>query len=148
MEFDTSILDPGYYTVVAKAVDESDYMGMSEGILFSINNWNLTSLLPPNEPYKAGRTIPVKFRLTLVEEVDPGESFVYSEDLVIKIYNGDHALVQRSVFGTGSTNYRITQRDKLYITNFKTSKTPDTYYVKVMMKNDGFVVGEMTFITE
>ena len=98
---------------------------------------------------KAERTIPVKFSLRIAASVDPAMPFVYNEDLEIRIYDAKSpgTILQRSVFGTGSTDYRIDISGQLYHTNFKTGKTPATYVVEIWRPSKNFLVGSFTFKT-
>jgi hypothetical protein len=72
---------------------------------------------------------------------------VYNEDLEIRIYDAKApgTILQRSVYGTGSKNYRI--QDGFYITNFQTGKTPTTYVVEIWRPSKNFLVGSFTFKT-
>ena len=128
--FDTTVLQDGYYVILAKAIDNAGNEGWSEVVPFSIRNWAVIKLLPATPNNKAGRTMPVKFSLRIAASVDPAMPFVYNEDLEIRIYRCNNiscsskTLMQTSMYGTGSTDYRI--NGELYITNFKTAKTPAT----------------------
>jgi hypothetical protein len=53
--------------------------------------------------------MPVKFSLRVVQEVDPAQPFVYSEELTITIYEAGQPtpVLQSSTFGSGATDYRI-----------------------------------------
>ena len=77
--------------------------------------------------------MPLKFTLQVDESVDPEEPFVYNEDLTILIYDqvDPATILQTSTFGDTRTDYRIDVLDELYITNFKTSRTPATYIVEI-----------------
>jgi hypothetical protein len=146
--FDTTKLQDGYYVVLAKAVS-SDKAGWSTVVPFSIRNWAVITLLPATPSNKAGRTMPVKFSLRIAKSVDPAMPFVYNEDLEIRIYDAKSpgTILQKSVFGIGSTNYRIDLAAKLYLTNFKTKKTPATYVVEIWRPSKNFMVGSFTFKT-
>jgi hypothetical protein len=148
--FDTLQLPDGYYVVVVKATDNAGNVG-SITVPYSIRNWAVLELLPSSESNKAGRTMPVKFSLRVAASVDPAQPFVYNEDLSIKILTvkipPPNILEQTSVFGTGSTNYRIDVPTEKYITNFKTSKTPQTYLVEIWRTGKNFLVGSFTFKT-
>ena len=89
--------------------------------------------LPSSQTNKAGRTIPVKFSLRIAESVDAAKPFVQNEELRILIYakNNPSRILQESHFGSLSIDYRIAVPDKLYITNFKTLTTPQTYVVGI-----------------
>jgi uncharacterized repeat protein (TIGR01451 family) len=147
--FDTTILQDGYYVILAKAVDTYDNEGWSQIVPVSIRNWAVIKLLPSTPNNKAGRTMPIKFSLRIDASVDPAQPFVYNEDLEIRIYDAKApaTILQRSVFGTGSKDYRIDMAGQLYITNFQTSKTPATYVVEIWRKNKNFMVGSFNFST-
>ena len=106
----------------------------TEIIPFSVRNWAVLELLPSSENNKTGRTMPVKFSLRVVQEVDPALPFVYSEELTITIYEtGKPATVlQRSTFGPDAVDYRINAAEQTYITNFKTLKKPMQYTVEIL----------------
>jgi hypothetical protein len=72
---------------------------------------------------------------------------VYNEDLESRIYDARNpgTILQRSVFGSGSKNYRI--NGEMYITNFQTGKTPTTYVVEIWRPTKNFMVGSFTFKT-
>jgi hypothetical protein len=149
--FDTTVLQDGYYVIIAKAIDEYGNEDMGDVVPFSIRNWAVITMLPATPNNKAGRTMPVKFSLRIAASVDPAMPFVYNEDLEIRIYRCDNtscsttSLMQSSSFGTGSTNYRI--NGEMYITNFQTGKTPATYVVEIWRPNKNFMVGSFTFKT-
>jgi hypothetical protein len=147
--FDTTQLPDGYYVVLAKAVDTYGNEGWSEVVPFSIRNWAIITLLPSTPKSKAGRTMPVKFSLRIAAAVDPAMPFVYNDELEIRIYDRAKpgVILQRSVFGSGSTNYRIDMGSEKYITNFKTKTTPATYVVEVWRPAKNFLVGSFTFAT-
>ncbi len=103
-------------------------------------------LLPATIENKAGRAMPVKFSLRVVEAVDPDMPFVRNEELEIKIYDKSTGeILQNSIYGDTSTDYRINDDTEQYITNFKTSKTPTTYVVEISRK--GMVIGSFEFTT-
>jgi hypothetical protein len=147
--FDTTVLPDGYYVVLAKAVDSYGNEGWSEVVPFSIRNWAIIKLLPATPNSKAGRTMPVKFSIRIAQSVDPAMPFVYNEDLEIRIYKSTSpsVILQRSLFGTGATDYRIDTTGEKYITNFKTSTTPATYVVEIWRPQKNFKVGSFTFKT-
>jgi parallel beta-helix repeat protein len=130
--FDTLQLPDGYYVVLVEAKDNLGNIG-SVTVPYSIRNWAVIELLPASETNKAGRTMPVKFALRVATSVDPNQPFVYNEDLTIKIYatNDPSNILQTSTFGDTARDYRINTVNELYITNFKTLKTPTTYVVEV-----------------
>jgi hypothetical protein len=146
--FNTTTLQDGYYVVLAKGVDSYGNEGWSTAMPFSIRNWAIITLLPSTPKSKAGRTMPVKFSLRIAKSVDPAQPFVYNEDLEIRIYkSGSSAILQRSVFGSGSTDYRIDMVVKMYMTNFKTGTKPATYVVEIWRPTKNFKVGSFTFST-
>jgi hypothetical protein len=77
--------------------------------------------------------------------------FVYNEDLEIRIYRCNNSscssrtLMQSSVYGDGSTDYRI--NGEMYITNFKTDKKPATYLVEKWRPSNNFMIDSFTFQT-
>jgi hypothetical protein len=145
--FDTTVLQDGYYLIFAKATDVAGNEGISSVVAFSIRNWAVIVLLPSTPNNKAGRTMPVKFSLRIAKSVDPAMPFVYNEDLEIRIYDAKApgTILQSSLFGTGSTDYRI--NGEIYITNFKTDKKPTTYVVEIWRPTKNFMVGSFTFKT-
>lgn len=144
--FDTLQLPDGYYVVLVEAEDNLGNIG-STIVPYSIRNWAVIELLPASETNKAGRTMPVKFSLRVAASVDPNQPFVYNEDLIIQIYdiNDPSNILQNSTFGDTARDYRIDIADELYITNFKTSKTPTTYVVEVYRKE--MLIGTFEFST-
>jgi PKD repeat protein len=146
--FDTLQVPDGYYVVVVKATDNAGNIG-SITVPYSIRNWAVLELLPETPNNKAGRTMPVKFSLRVSAAVDPAQPFVYNEELTIKIFatSNPGTILQTSVFGTGSTNYRIDTSGEKYITNFKTSKVPMMYTVEIWRTGKSFLVGSFTFKT-
>ncbi len=147
--FDTAELPDGYYVILAKAVDSSGNEGWSQILPFSIRNWAVVELLPASESNKAGRTMPVKFSLRIIESVDPAMPFVYNEELEVIIYDVEHpgTILQTSLCGDTSRDYRIDSVDELYITNFKTKKEPAEYVVEIWRTSNDFLVGSFTFET-
>jgi hypothetical protein len=97
--------------------------------------------------------MPVKFSLRIAKSVDPAQPFVYNEDLEIRIYRCDNTscssktLMQTSVYGTKSTDYRIDVAAQLYQTNFQTGKIPAQYLVEIWRPSNNFMVGSFTFKT-
>jgi hypothetical protein len=133
--FDTLKLDDGYYLFLTNA---SDSLGneASKTVDFSIQNWACVELLPASQNNKAGRTMPIKFSLRVTEAVDPAKPFVYNEELTVLVrrkVTGE--VLQTSTYGDTSTDYRIDPLSELYITNFKTLKTPLTYVVEIYRKD-------------
>ncbi len=144
--FDTTELLDGYYMLIVEASDIFDQIGLNT-TSFSIRNWAILVLLPSTEQSNPGRTMPVKYSLRVAEAVDPNTPFVYNEELNIVIYAFDNPgeILQNATFGDVSLNYRIDSIGELYITNFKTLKTPEVYTVEIWRKN--FLVGSFTFET-
>ncbi len=149
LEFDTTELPDGYYVVLARAVDMQVNKGWSEVVPFSIRNWAVVELSPASESNKAGRTMPVKFSLRIAEAVDPTTPFVYNEELEVVIYDAANPsiVLQTSLYGDTSRDYRINIVDELYITNFQTMKQPAEYVVEIWRLNEDFLVGSFTFET-
>jgi hypothetical protein len=139
-------LPDGYYLLIVEASDTFGNQG-SKTVLFSIRNWAHLKLLPATLSNNAGRTMPIKFSLRVYENVDPAKPFVYNEQLTIKIYEKSNPsrILQTSIYGAGSTNYRIDSVAGLYITNFKTSKIPTTYTVEIWRKE--LLIGAFDFKT-
>jgi hypothetical protein len=148
--FDTTQLQDGYYVILAKAIDTCGNEGWSAVVVqFSIRNWAVIELLPASESNKAGRTMPVKFSLRITESVDPAMPFVYNEGLEIRIYDAADQtnILQTSVFGEDSRDYRIDTAGELYITNFQTKRQPAQYVVQIWRTSKNFLVGSFTFET-
>jgi predicted acyl esterase len=115
-----------------------------------VPTWEVTELLPDSAINKAGRTMPVKFSLTVDELTDPEQPFVYNEDLEIVIYAKDNPgdILQTSTFGDTTRDYRIDIENELYITNFKTLATPATYVVEIYRyKSGGMLIDSFEFST-
>jgi hypothetical protein len=144
--FDTTQLPDGFYVLVATGKDVAGNE-KTEIIPFSVRNWAVLELLPSTENNKAGRTIPVKFSLRVVQEVDPAQPFVYSEELTITIYEAGQPtpVLQSSTFGSGATDYRINAAQQTYITNFQTLKKPRQYTVEIL--RDTLSIGTFGFQT-
>jgi hypothetical protein len=147
--FDTTQLLDGYYVILARAIDSCGNEGWSVVVPFSIRNWAVIELLPASESNKAGRTMPVKFSLRITESVDPAMPFVYNEGLEIRIYDvtDQTNILQTSVYGDGSRNYRVDSAGELYITNFQTKREPAQYVVEIWRTSKNFLVGSFTFET-
>jgi parallel beta-helix repeat protein len=147
--FDTTLLSDGYYVVLAKAVDNYSNEGWSEVVPFSIRNWAVLELLPASQSNKGGRTVPVKFSLRIAESVDPAQPFVYNEELEIRIYDASDntTILQTSLYGDTSRDYRIDSVGEKYITNFKTKKQPAMYTVEIWRTSKNFLIGSFTFET-
>jgi hypothetical protein len=149
LEFDTTELPDGYYVTLAVAVDTHGNEGWSEIVPFSIRNWAASELLPASVSNKAGRTVPIKFSLRVDEAVDPAMPFVHNEQLEIKIYDASDpdTILHTSLFGDTSGDYRINDTEELYITNFKTDKSPAEYVVEIWRLNENFLISSFTFET-
>lgn len=147
--FDTLSLPDGNYIVLAKGVDTYDNEGWSTCVPFSIRNWAVIELLPASQNNKAKRSMPVKFSLRVATSVDPGQPFVWNDELTIKIYatNNPGNILQTSTFGDTARDYRIDSPGELYITNFKTSRVPMPYMVEIWRTSKNFMVGSFTFET-
>ncbi len=143
-QLDSTKLPDGNYTVIAKTVDNYGNEAWSQVVPFSIRNWSVIQMLPSTPKNNAGRTMPVKFALRIAQAVDPAQPFVHNEQLTVKI-SGNGQVLQTSVFGPKSTDYRIDDPGQLYITNFQTLKTPMQYTVEVLRK--GSLIGSFTFAT-
>lgn len=148
-DFDTTQLQDGYYVVIAKATDTNGNEGWSELVSCSIRNWAVIELLPNTANNKAGRTMPVKFALRIAAAVDQAQPFVYNEELEIRIYDklAPDTILQTSLYGDTSRDYRIDTAGELYITNFKTSKILAEYVVEIWRMSKDFKVGDFTFKT-
>lgn len=144
--FDTTQLPDGFYVLAATGKDVAGNE-KTEIIPFSVRNWALLELLPSTENNKAGRTMPIKFSLRVVKEVDPAQPFVYSEELTITIYEAGKLtpVLQSSTFGSGATDYRINAAQQVYITNFQTLKKPMQYTVEIL--RDALSIGRFGFQT-
>ena len=142
--FDTLLIPDGYYVLCVEAEDNLGNSASTTGP-YSIRNWAVIELLPSSEDNKAGRTMPVKFALRVAAEVDPDQPFVYNEELRIEICTTENPtdILQESYFGDTARDYRIS--GVLYITNFKTLRTPHGYTVTVY--KDVLDVGSFTFET-
>ena len=146
LTFDTTVLPDGYYQIIVEASDVVGNTASTSPLSVSIRNWATLELLPATVENKAGRTMPIKFSLRVVEAVDPAMPFVRNEELDIKIFDKSSGqLLQHSTFGDTSTDYRIHDENELYITNFKTSKIPATYVVAIYRK--GMFIGSFEFTT-
>jgi hypothetical protein len=146
LSFDTTLLPDGYYLAYAEATDIAGNKA-HDVVPFSIRNWACLELLPATQSNKAGRTMPVKFSLRILECVDSAKPFVWNEELTIKIYATDDPtnILQTSTYGTTARDYRIDTVGELYITNFKTLKTPKTYRVEIWRKD--MLIGWFEFST-
>jgi len=144
--FDTTQLDDGYYVLFVNASDNLGNIGYTT-VNFSIRNWAVLEMLPNTPSSKAGRTMPIKFCIRVIEAVDPTEPFVRNEELTIKIYvkGNPQNILQTSIYGSSSTDYRIDSIGEKYITNFKTLSTPKTYVVDIW--RDTVLIGGFEFAT-
>ncbi len=143
--FDTTTLPDGYYELIVEASDDFDFT-ITRIFSFSIRNWAVLELLPSTESNKAGRTMPVKFALRVIAAVDPSMPFVVNQELDIFISDtSSDDIMQHSTFGDGSRDYRINEITEIYITNFKTHKTPTSYLVNIYRKD--FFIGDFGFAT-
>ena len=136
--------------VVAENTIYHDADNPSYIMLPVVPKWEVTGLLPSSTSSRAGRTVPVKFSLTVAESTDPEQPFVYNEDLEIVIYdkNNPGSILQTSTFGDTSRDYRINTKKELYITNFRTLATPATYVVEIYRyKAGGMLIGTFEFST-
>ena len=140
------------YTETEWAVAENtiyhDAANPSYIMLPVVQNWEVDELLPSSAKNKAGRTMPVKFSLTVDESTDPEQPFVYNEDLEIVIYAKDNPgdILQTSTFGDTARDYRIDTENELYITNFQTLAAPATYVVEIYRyKAGGMLIGSFEF---
>ncbi|MBY8992469.1 MAG: hypothetical protein KGD58_17110 [Candidatus Lokiarchaeota archaeon] len=135
-DFDTTFLPDGFYILFVETVDHFGFY-RCKTVQFAIRNWAVLELLPSTERNRAGRTMPVKFSLRVVEAVDPAMPFVWNEELDIVIYDQSKpsVILQHSNYGDTSRDYRISAEGELYITNFKTSKKPAVYVVEIWRKD-------------
>jgi len=144
--FDTILLPDGHYVL---HVNASDMLGNERNTIvnFSIRNWAVLEMLPNTANSKAGRTMPIKFSLRVALVVDPTQPFVRNEELIIKIYvkGIPGTILQTSVYGINSKDYRIDPISEKYITNFKTLSTPKTYVVDIW--RDTLRIGSFEFKT-
>ena len=146
INFDTTQLPDGYYVLFVQVCDAAEFTS-TINFDFSIRNWAILELLPATRSNKPGRTMPMKFSLRVAESVDPSMPFVVNGELCIIIYDisDPSVILQESYFGDSSVDYRIDTQGELYITNFKTSKTPAIYVVEIWRKD--MLIGSFTFST-
>ncbi|MBL4867389.1 MAG: hypothetical protein JKY67_13570 [Pseudomonadales bacterium] len=149
LDFNSVELLDGHYILYSQAVDEYGNEGTSSTVPFSIRNWAVLDILPASKEYRAGRTMPVKFALRIAESVNPNTPFVRNEELEIRIYETSNPenILQSSLLGDKATDYRINGATEIYITNFKTSKTPTEYTVEIWRAAKQFHIGSFTFET-
>jgi hypothetical protein len=147
--FDTTVLQDGYYVILAKAVDSYGNEGWSALVNVSVRNWAVVELLPSSESNKAGRTMPVKFSLRVSGTVDPSMPFVYNEELEVRIFNSSNPgnILQTAHYGDSREDYRIDSVGEQYITNFKTERQAAEYTVQIWRMNKNWMVGDFTFET-
>ncbi|MHA1235330.1 MAG: hypothetical protein ACTSQL_09635, partial [Promethearchaeota archaeon] len=146
INFDTTQLSDGYYVLFIQVNDASEFTSTIT-FDFSIRNWAILELLPSTKSNKPGRTMPVKFSLRVAESVDLSMPFVVNDELCVIIYDSSdpNTFLQESYFGDSSKDYRIDTQGELYITNFKTSKTPAIYVVEIWRRD--MLIGTFTFST-
>jgi len=144
---DTVPLPDGSYLVTASAEDEAGNRGSSTPTRFGVHNWVVTALLPPTPENRAGRTVPVKFTITMAAAADPSMASVRRTDLAVVIYETAKpgVVLQRATFGVRSRDYRIDDIGRFYITNFRSLRRPTEYTVEVTRA--GLVIGSFTFVT-
>lgn len=146
LTFDTTQLPDGYYELVVEIRDKS---GSTSSTTFSfiIANWAALELLPSTACDRAGRTMPVKFSLRVIEQVNPSIPFVINQEVEIRIYDESdpETILQCSTYGDSSTDYRIDVQAEHYIANFKTAKKAAVYVVEIYRK--GYMIGFFTFET-
>jgi len=146
---DTTGLQDGLYFVFGTASDEYGNEGLAAEVSFSVRNLASSEMLPASKVNRAGRTMPVKFALRLIETADPLMPFVYSESLKVLIYDSSDMgiILQQSEYGASSRDYRIDPIGEKYITNFKTMKQPADYIVEIRRVADDYLYGSFSFVT-
>jgi hypothetical protein len=150
--FDTTTLTDGPFLLAATATDQAGNTATSDSIPFSVHNtlivdgWEVVELLPATPAHRAGRTMPVRFTLRVMAEIDEAQPFIHNEDLIIKIREAGGAVLHTAEYGTHATDYRIDLDDQHYITNFRTLRQPAHYTVEVWWSND-VLIGSFEFIT-
>jgi len=137
---DTELLPDGKYLFVVEATDIHGNLAR-EKVEFSVRNWALLELLPSSSYYKAGRTMPIKFRIGID---DGSPTFVWNEELTILIKQDD-VVLQTSTHGLTAIDYRIDSEGEHYITNFKTPKVAGEFAVEVWRGEH--LIDEFTFST-
>jgi hypothetical protein len=151
-QFDTTVVPDDYYVLTAKATDANGNVRWSDPVRFSIKNWNVKEMYPGVRRFQAGRTIPIKFALRMDAVVDPGESFVYRQDLAIKAYKltlyAAPQPLQTFLFGPGVVNYRVAPEGQLYIANYDTGKVPGQYMFEVRRVRNDFLLGSFVIETD
>ena len=142
LTIDSQDLVDGSYMVIVEA---SDTLRNTNEVTveYSVRNWCTTELLPLTADNKAGRTMPIKFSLSVCSIVDPSNPFVHNEELVIEIWSNEE-LMATVTYGDTSRDYRI-ETSSHYITNFKTEKKPATY--NVIIKSLDLQIGQFDFHT-
>jgi hypothetical protein len=145
--FDTTRVPDGYYLITASAEDGAGNLTRSEAVAFSVRNWAVVEMLPATPSHNAGRTVPIKFSITVAGTVDPAMPFVHNEQLVIRIYEtgAPDELLHEAVFGSEAADYRIDDGAEMYITNFKTLRRPCEYMV--LITRGDLEIGIFSFLT-
>ena len=71
------------------------------------------------------------------------------KELEIRIYDISDldTILQASVYGGTSTGCRINSVSELYVTNFKTKRTPAQYQMEIWRTSNNFLVGSFNFST-
>jgi hypothetical protein len=145
--WDTNGLTGNYYLIKGLVY----YNGKTSNLMtIKVYNWSAAELEPivPPANNKAGRSFPIKFSVSISDEVDPTKPFVNSQGLEIKIYQaGSQEPLQVSRYGDKSNEYRIDVQDEIYITNFKTAKESSEYIVEVWQLSPALILGSFTFET-
>jgi hypothetical protein len=147
--FDSTVLPDGHYIVFARVVDSIGNEVVSDAVPFSVRNWATVELLPSSNRFQPGRTVSVKFSVRLMESVDEVPSFIYNENLLVRIYDSRDPLdaLQESVYGDASKDYRIDSVAEHYVTNFKTATAPAEYTVEVWRPDQSFLIARFSFET-
>jgi len=65
--------------------------------------------------------------------------------IVIHETDAPDVVLHEATFGDGSRDYRISDVDEHYITNFKTQRQPTEYTVRIMRGD--FEIGSFSFVT-
>jgi hypothetical protein len=133
LQIDLSSLSNGEYLITAKGKDKLGNVAETSYSYSRVGaSIDTMTLLPFTTKCKAGRTAPIKFSLRTNSLIDPDQSFVYDDGLMIDIrVNGASSPSQVSTFGVGSKYYRIDSVAKIYIVNFKTANVPTIYSVTI-----------------
>jgi len=150
-EFDSTMLNDGNYVVVAAAIDDTNNVGYSEPVHFSVRNLSITSIIKLHKKYRCGRTMRVMFTVNMDQAADPHESFVNRRDLKVLIYDADYpdVLLTEALYGRKPfTNYWIYMNREFYSIFFKTKKSPATYVVEIRDAQSDFLLGSFYFRTK